>query len=1211
MWEEGMNEGSYGRLRRRFLQAKRVVRPNWLPDGMGQALVQRRTATIVIGFVLFLFAPGRLFAQVDHGSISGTVRDSSGAVVSGAQITLSDTDTGFTLNVTTDGSGNYTATPLKLGHYTVKAEAAGFATTTQENVQVNVASTTTADLRLSIAGTQQSVVVSSAPPALQTEDASTGQVVSAQSINDTPLNGRNFTFIAQLSAGVEPAEQGSRGANKGDFSANGQRSEQNNFILDGVDNNANLVDFLNGASYVIKPPPDALQEFKVQTGDYTAELGHSAGAVLNVATKSGTNQIHGDFWEYFRNDVLNARDFFATVKPTYRQNQFGATIGGPLIKNKLFFFGDAEANRIVFGQSGVYSVPTLLMRQGNFTELLNAQANGRGQSIVLYQPGGPIAGQPQTNLLSCNGQQNVLCPAQINKVAQGLLNAYPSPNRGGLGNTVNNYTFQGNSSDNTTQYDGRVDWNISPKDQAFARYSYTNQAVHQTAPLGILDGGTGNSGALYVQGRNFTFSEVHVFTPTLVNEFRVGYNWIGASSVPQNSGVYLSAQFGIGGIPFSPTNGGLPVLSIEGLTTAGSPTYEPTFENENVPQVLDNVSKQISNHSLRFGVNFERIRIQTNQPVDPKGTFTFNGKFSEDPANPGNTGFGVADFLENSQDSSSIADIFTSHNQRWYRAAYFEDNWKTSSNLTLNMGVRYEYTQPLNELDGQQANFVPNYTAGTATYLIPAKAQATATLTPKFLAALAANNVTLQYTKNSLLVNPAYLNVSPRLGLSYQLDSQTVLRSGFGIFFGGLESVGYSPSLSQSFPFQYDSNFPSGNCTGPNACPTNGVTLETGFTTALSAGLANFVNQPGFRGYAVNTQTPYSEQFNLSVQRSLTNSTTATVGYVGSLSRHLQTVADGNIPDQVVPAGQNEQPLRPYNQFGGSTLVNYSGSASYNSFQATVDRHLANGLSFVGAYTWAHALDDALLLLGGTNQRGYRNYRLLGYGYDYGSSYIDVRQRFVLNGQYQLPFGLGRRYMNRGGVLNQVGGGWAASLVFRAQTGEPESVYANNNPAGTGTAYAYRRFDPFRTGGTASNANTNCSTKTRTVSSWFNPCAFNNPPVAVAGVAGAGQVSTADNGAIAAYGPPGRTMVYGPGYNRTDISVFKNFPLFRETFLQFRADVFNLWNTPAYGLPGNTTGSGFGAITSERFGASGGAGSATAGENPDARVVQFAAKYVF
>ena len=1157
------------------------------------------------------------FAQVDEGSISGSVQDSSGAAVARAKVMLTNQATGFSLTVSTDAQGNYTATPLHLGVYTVMVTAAGFAPTTQKDVQVNVESTTTADLRMGVAGTDQSVVVTSAPPDLQTESASTGQEISSKVINDTPLNGRNFTFIAQLAAGVTPSEPGSRNANKGDFSANGQRAEQNNFILDGVDNNANLVDFLNGASFVIKPPPDALAEFKVETGDYTAELGHSAGAVLNVATKSGSNQFHGDLWEYFRNDVLNSRDYFETVVPKYRQNQFGATLGGPIIKNHLFFFGDAEANRIIFGQSGVYTVPTPLMRTGNFTELLNSAANGRGQAITLYQPGGPTRDAngniTANNYLNCNGQQNVICPAQVDQVGQRLLNAYPLPNRGGLGNTINNYTFQGNASDNTTQYDGRLDWNISPKDQTFARYSYSNEPVSLTAPLGVLDGaGFGGSGQTVVEGRNFTFSETHIFTPSFINEFRVGYNWIAAAYVPQNAGVDLSTQFGIGGIPFTPGNGGLPSLNIGGLSGAGSPAFEPTREYENVAQVLDNVSKQIGNHSLKFGINFERIRVQTNQPVDPKGSFNFDGKFSQDPSNTSNTGFGGADLLLNNLDSTSIANEFTSHDQRWYRAAYAQDNWRPRQNLTLNLGLRYEYTQPINELSGHQANFVPNYANGTAVYLIPAKVQNSSPLTPKFLSALAANNVTVQYTSNNLLVNPAFLNFSPRLGIVFQPDSKTVLRTGYGLFYGGLESVGYYPNLSQNFPFQYDSNFPSGNCV-PGACPTNGQTLETGFSTALNAGLANFVNQPGFRSYPTKTQTPYSQLFNLTVQRLVSNSTTATVAYVGSVTRHLQTGYDPNIPDQLVPAGVNEQGLRPYNQFGGSSLVAYAASANYNSLQLTLERRLTNGLSFLGDYTYAHGLDDANVLLFGN---GVRNQFLLGPGYDYGGSAVDVRQRFSLNTQYELPFGRGRQFLNQGGIMNEVAGGWATSLVFRVQTGQPVNLFANNNAAGTGNAYPYKVADPFKAGGTPTSTNMVCATKTRTVATWFNPCAFVNPPKVIPAVnpktgqpnvPGPGQIlSNAPNVVAIAYGPPGRQQIYGPGYNRTDFSAFKSFAVVRETNVQFRADIFNLWNTPAYGQPGGTTGGGFGQITGERFG-----GGGTAGESPDARVVQFALKYIF
>ncbi len=1172
---------------------------------------------------LFSAAVPSAFAQVDQGSISGTVRDSSGAGVAGAKVTITNAANGFSVTETTDGSGNYTATPLKLGTYTVKVQSKGFAPTTQDNVQVNVASTTTADLQVGVEGSQTNVTVTSAAPALQTEEASTGQVVSSKVINDTPLNGRNFTFIAQLSAGVTPSEQGSRGAAKGDFSANGQRSEQNNFILDGVDNNANLVDFLNGASFVIKPPPDALQEFKVQTGDYTAELGHSAGAVLNVATKSGGNSFHGDLWEYFRNDVLNSRDYFQNVVPKYRQNQFGATLGGPILKDKLFFFGDAEANRIIFGQTGIYTVPTLAERTGDFSDLLNGGANGRGQPVTLYQPGGPTHADPTkpsspivaTNYLNCNGVNNVICPAQVNPVAQGILSAYPKPNRGSAANTINNYTFQGSASDNTTQYDGRLDYNASPRDQMFARYSYTNEPISFVAPLGILDGGSfGGSGSTVTEGRNFTFSETHVFAPTLINEFRVGYNWIAAAFIPPNAGVDLSPQFGLGGIPFSPGNGGLPSFGFgnNGLSGAGSPVYEPTREYENVIQILDNVSKQIGNHSLRFGVNFERIRVQTNQPVDPKGTFTFDGKFSQDPNNTGNTGYGAADFLLNNISSSSVANIFTSHTQRWYRSGYFQDNWKATPNLTLNLGIRYEYTQPINELNGQQANFVPDYAAGTAVYRIPTKAQNRPPLTPKFLAALAADKVSVQYTNNNFLVDPAFTNVSPRIGISYQLG-KTVIRSGYGIFYGGLESTGYYPSLSQNFPFQYDSNFPSGNCTGPGACPNNGQRLETGFSDALNAGLANFVNQPGFRSYQTNTQTPYSQQFNLSVQRSITNSTTATIAYVAALGRHLQSNPDGNIPAQVVPAGVNEQTLRPYPDFGGSSLIDYAGSASYNSAQLTLERRLTNGLTFLGAYTWSHALDDANTLLGGSGQSGsgYRNQRLLGYSYDYGNSTIDVRQRFVLNTQYELPFGHGKKYLNSSGIANELVGGWAAALVFRVQTGQPVGIYANNNPGGTGNAFAYRIADPFKAGGTPNSVNGTCATKTRTVETWFNPCAFVNPPKVVTGAAGPGQISVTDPNVLSAYGPPGRTSVYGPGYNRTDLSAFKSFAVYRETNVQFRADIFNLWNTPAYGQPGNTTGGGFGQITSERFGSGGGNYTSTAGESPDARVVQFALKYIF
>jgi len=314
----------------------------------------RRWAGVCL--TLFLFSAGclRATAQADQGSINGLVTDATGAIVPNAAVTLTSTDTGLVLHATTDSSGNYVFSPVKIGGYKVEVTAPGFGTSIQDNLRVHVQDRVEADIKLAVGSADTQVEVSTAPPLLQTENSSTGQVIEAKTINETPLNGRNWVFIAQLTAGVAPAS-GSRGSKGGDFEANGQRAEQNNYIMDGVDNNVNVVDFFNGASYVVRPPPDALAEFKVQTGSYSSEFGHSAGAVINASIRSGTNQIHGSVWEYIRNDAFDVREFFQGNLPIakYRQNQFGATLGLPIIKDKLFFFGDLEADRIVFGQTEI------------------------------------------------------------------------------------------------------------------------------------------------------------------------------------------------------------------------------------------------------------------------------------------------------------------------------------------------------------------------------------------------------------------------------------------------------------------------------------------------------------------------------------------------------------------------------------------------------------------------------------------------------------------------------------------------------------------------------------------------------------------------------------------------------------------------------------------------------------------------------------------
>ncbi|MDR3410753.1 MAG: carboxypeptidase-like regulatory domain-containing protein, partial [Formivibrio sp.] len=397
------------------------------------------------------------FAQfLDQGAITGTVQDNTGAIIPGAVVTLESPDTGFRLTAIADASGTYVFSPIKIGNYTISASAPGFQNAVQKNITLSQGQRLDISPKLRPGAVTETVTVTDAPPLLQTEASSVGQALSPQEIVNTPLNGRNTMFLVQLTPGAAPAKS-SRATSSGDFDANGLRPEQNNFVIDGVDNNALTMDFLSGTSYLINPPPDALAEFKVSTSNYSAEFGHSAGAVVSASIKAGTNQVHGALWEYWRNDILSAHDWTTPTikKGEYRQNQFGATLGFPIIKNKLFLFGDAQANRIVINLAQQpISVPTLLERQGDFSELLNPAYLGGSKPQTLYEP------QNNQTKMTCNGVQNVLCPGQISALAKTILNMYPLPNTNN-GYAYNNYVYDLKQPSDTFQWDMRMDWDIS------------------------------------------------------------------------------------------------------------------------------------------------------------------------------------------------------------------------------------------------------------------------------------------------------------------------------------------------------------------------------------------------------------------------------------------------------------------------------------------------------------------------------------------------------------------------------------------------------------------------------------------------------------------------------------------------------------------------------------------------------------------------------
>ncbi len=1170
---------------------------------------------LILAISATLLSGKSAFAQADQGAITGTVFDPQGAVVANANVTVTNVDTGFEVTTKTNDSGNYVFSPLKIGHYTVRCAAKGFKTETETGLMLNVQARLDVNCHLSIGQASESVSVQAGSgPLLETQQSTTGQVFSTETINETPLNQRNYVFVAQLAAGVEqtPGAAGSRAQGNGDFDANGQSFLQNDFILDGVDNNSSAIDFMNGASYVIKPPPDALSEFNVQTGDYSAELGHSAGAVINASIKSGTNNFHGDAWEYVRNDAFDAKSYFTGSQiPEYRQNQFGATIGGPFIKNHLFFFGDFEANRIVIGNSGLYTVPTMTMRQspGNFSEFLTGSNNSDGNPHILYEPG---SGGTARLGSACENPANVMCKSEVSPVVANLFTLFPKPNFGTADQTYNNLLVSLNQFNTTAQWDARVDWNVTAHDQAYSRLSISNNPIYTPDPYGseVDGGGYGSDGGSRLSSKQFEVSETHVFSPSFINEIRFGFTYGAWLFQIADGNTDVSKALGFGGIPYSSGIGGLPWTQISDLGFIGPTCCVPAAEHANNGELLDNVTKIVGNHALKVGFQTQLIRSGYQAGAFDRGWYVYNGLYTAIPG-VADTGSGMADFMSDEQASNEISNVGNANQYRWYRAAYIQDDWKVKSKLTVNLGLRYDRFNPLVDKHDNEANFVITGTgfnattglgSGTANFLMPnGKSIPNSGGGAIFLANAAADKVTIQNSGNAGLVNAQNLNFSPRIGFAYTFMPETVVRAGYGIFFGGLEN-GYGTNLTQNYPFVVQSTVNAPSCFAGSPCTTDGIHVATGWYTGVP--WTDFpIVSVGLESTEYNVKTPYTENWNLTVERALNQTMTATVAYVGATARHIQENNwQGNDPMALTAPGTNTVPMQPFPNFGADAGNYYIASSNYHSLQASFQKHYSHGLQFLAAYTWSHSLDDEP---GNANGSAAENLNVIPLKHDYGPSDWDVRQRFTLNGNYQLPFGLRRQFLNRKGAVDYLVGGWSINTMFVAETGSPFEVKSDNpSPAGlhygSYTVRAVRIGDPFKGGGTPPNSLiSSCPSQVKTTQHWFNPCAFTNPKPGTD--IAPGQYITTYAAALPFLGG-GKNQLTGPGYNRLNTSVFKRFPTFREQYLEFRADIFNTYNSPAYGTPeGDDTTNG-GLITGTR---------SVGANSPDGRFVQLALKYVF
>jgi len=1131
------------------------------------------TSRFLLVSSLLLLLAGLCWAQKDTGNIVGTVRDSSGAMVPRASVTITDVDRGTSYSTATNDSGEYVSGPLKIGRYRVKVEKQGFKSVVVGPVQLNVQERPSVNITLQVGQVQQEVTVTSLGPQLQTETSDLGQVVTGQRIETLPLNGRNYAQLAQLGAGVVPAEPGSREEKSFGFSSNGARALQNNFLLDGVDNNSNLGDLLNESTYVIQPSVDAIGEFKVQTNAYSAEFGRGNGAIMNAVIKSGTNQFHGDVYEFVRNekfDATNAFDEFG--KQPYKQNQFGATLGGPIMKNRTFFFVDYEGLRVRQATPILNVIPTPQMRAGNFTDNITnipVMAVDPNTGLSTNQPALDCNGNPTflgeifntrltqvSNLnpdgfcgvpIASGGQLNVFPSGLIDPLAARLSAFYPTPNTNRSGS---NFLVDPARKESRNNFDIRVDHKISSKDDSFARFSYEDQPSTIPSPFNnVLDGGGFFDGIEDNSYRSLALSETHIFSPTLVNEFRAGYNRINAHRFQLNfdKNVAGDPSFGINypGIPFAPLNGGLPEIDFsDGTVTIGSSTFLPSLEIQNSYVFTDNFTWVRGRHSLKFGTEIRREQFTIFQPAASRGNLGFGSDFTDNPASPGNGGSAFASFLLGIPDFGEITSL---HNVDYHRpiySFYVQDDFRVSPRLTLNLGLRYELFTTVKEGHDQEATF----DLANQGLLVP-KGQ-TLQLTPTL-----AQSIPIFATGSRGLINPDLNNFAPRIGLAFQISDKLVFRSGYGIFYGGQENGPYSnPSPGFNPPFFSIQSF-NVNCGLASANPAPGQTdcsipnfnvLSQGFPgNSLSD-----PNTPLLFSLDPNLRTPYTQQWHMGFQYQLPSQTLLDISYAGSRGLKLFAFYNGNqavpTPDQTAPL----LPRRPVHTCNTSVLPNCDTSvfdttittfrsnafSNYHSLQARLQKRLTRGLQFEASYTYSHALDDASSAnLGSFATGDFRDQRFPQL--EYGNADFDIRHRFVLSYMYELPFGKGKSFAgNASGLLNQVIGGWQVAGITSASTGNyftPTDIATDlSNSDGGGDVASSSR--PNRVG--------DPNAKPCIPGTLFNTCAF------------------ATNTVLGSYGNAGRNIVRGPGFQNWDLSLFKTFPLNERERFEFRAEFFNVWN---------------------------------------------------
>ncbi|MCC7157105.1 MAG: TonB-dependent receptor [Bryobacterales bacterium] len=1060
-----------------------------------------------------------LFAQSSDARLSGRVVDPAGAAVAGAEVRLVNPETGVALRTRSNEAGVYAFPYVLPGPYRLEAESGGFRKYERTGLQLGAAEVRELDVRLELGAVTETTTVSAEAPLVETGNATVGQYVSNEMLVEMPLTDRNSLDLVGLAGGVVPLEQNAN--QKAQFSLAGGRVLNQAFSLDGG-NIQNVRIGIGQNEY--DPPVEVLQEFRVVQNAYSAEFGGSAGGAVISTTKSGTNRLHGSAWEYFRNEKLDAAGFFAPIDPAtgarsnpkLRYNQFGATVGGPVRRNRTHFFACYQALRRVQGQTQILTVPTLEQRAGDFSELRNIN-NVR---VLIYDPATTRA----------SGAANVRDPFPDNRVPSNridaisakFLDAWPAPNRPGANvaggeNVVGIRTWRAPTDD----FLGRLDHVFSAGNRLYARFVQAARPQNWSTIYPRPEADPENNHRIDRPESSILVSDAHTFTPSLILEARYAYstrtNHVQSAGVGSN----VAQTLGLKGVDGS----AYPALTIPGYARVGQSREvfnKPVRQN----QTTAAFTYSRGTHLFKFGGEFRRVDMVMNSRPQISGAWNFAATATNQPG-LGATGNTFASFLLGLGDSFSVSDIDPLRRDSTYLAAFVQDDWKIAKNLLLNLGVRWETDTPLNDADNRMNGFDLNA-------INPVSG------TPGVVKFAGVNGwPEAPYNANQR-------NFGPRVGFAWRPfgSERWVVRGGFGVFFEHPFDGDVTTAASAGFQKSADLVSPDTGIT-PAFVFRNGVTvnLRSERNDSFGAVPLGRAATTSITFFERNRVTGYAQQFNLSVQRQFGATTVVELTYMANLSRHMPNTALtlNQVPPDRLGVG-NAQSRRPFPQFSGVSLIlPTNGVSNYHAGMARVEKRLSHGLSILASYTWSRNIGNLSEVSGyGDNQnlQDFYNRRL-----DKGPSTIDIPQRLVASSVYRLPFGRQGRWLTSGAAA-KLAGGWMLASVFSLQSGGPFTVAMQNNTTNAFSAGALR-------GNLVGEPNLPGSE--RTIGRWFNTAAFQAP-------------------AAYTFGNAGRGILRGDGRLGWNASFSRNFFIAERVRLQFRGDLFSLLNHPNFGLPGHSMG---------------------------------------